>query len=95
MRIRLKNYSPLFAYYYFRTEYFQYLVEVNKKGLGNNTNIFPSQIQEFPMLDFSLEKQRGIVKKIKKRIDEQQKYLQVIDAKRSEIDKLILDSLSL
>jgi len=44
LRIRLQNSNPLFAYYYFRTNYFQYLIEVNKKGLGNNTNLFPSQI---------------------------------------------------
>lgn len=34
MRIRLEDYNPYFAYYYFRTSYFQYLVEIYKKGLG-------------------------------------------------------------
>jgi len=71
MRMRLKNYNPLFAYYYFRTEYFQYLIEVNKKGLGNNTNIFPSQIQELPMIDIDLEKQQKIVDEIKTELDRQ------------------------
>lgn len=46
MRIRLKDYDPEFAYYYFRTTYFQYLIEIFKKGLGNNTNIFPIVIRE-------------------------------------------------
>ena len=55
MRIRLKDYNPEFAYYYFRTTYFQYLIEIYKKGLGNNTNIFPIVVREFPMLDISLE----------------------------------------
>lgn len=44
MRIRLKDYNPEFAYYYFRTTYFQYLIEIYKKGLGNNTNIEQKQL---------------------------------------------------
>ena len=64
-RIRLKNYNNLFAYYFFRSDFFQYLVYTHKKGLGNNTNIFPSQIQEFPMLDWNETKQAQIVEKIK------------------------------
>lgn len=94
MRIRLTNYNHQFAYYYFRSLFFQHLVEHNKKGLGNNTNIFPSQIQEFPMLDFSLDQQEKIVDKIKKRIDEQQKYTLQIEEKRAEIEKIILDTLT-
>ena len=81
MRIRLKNYSPLFAYYYFRTEYFQYLVEVNKKGLGNNTNIFPSQIQELPMINMSLKSQQKIVDEIKAGIDKQEDIKRKIELK--------------
>lgn len=94
MRIRLENYNHKFAYYYFRSLFFQHLVEHNKKGLGNNTNIFPSQIQEFPMLDFSLEQQQKIVDKIKTRIDEQQKYTLQIEEKRAEIEKIILETLT-
>jgi len=89
MRIRLKNYNPLFAYYYFRTEYFQYLIEINKKGLGNNTNIFPNQIQEFPLIDISLEKQAEIVAEIKDELDEQQKTIQKIEIERNKIGEII------
>ncbi len=89
MRIRLKNYSPLFAYYYFRTEYFQYLVEVNKKGLGNNTNIFPSQIQELPMIDMSLKSQQKIVDEIKAGIDKQEDIKKKIELERNKIDEII------
>ena len=89
MRIRLKNCNPLFAYYYFRTEYFQYLIEINKKGLGNNTNIFPSQIQEFPMIDISLKDQQKIVNEIKMELDKQEKMKQKIEAKRAKIDEII------
>ena len=95
MRVRLKNYNYEFAYYFFRSIFFQHLVEYNKKGLGNNTNIFPSQIREFPMLDFSLKTQEEIVTKIKTRILEQQKYIKKIEEKRTEIENLILKSLSI
>ncbi|PIP27635.1 MAG: hypothetical protein COX30_00765 [Candidatus Moranbacteria bacterium CG23_combo_of_CG06-09_8_20_14_all_39_10] len=89
MRMRLKNYNPLFAYYYFRTEYFQYLIEVNKKGLGNNTNIFPSQIQELPMIDIDLEKQQKIVDEIKTELDRQDEMKKKIVAERNKIDEII------
>jgi len=89
MRIRLQNYNPLFAYYYFRTEYFQYLVEINKKGLGNNTNIFPSQIQEFPMIDISLKSQQKIVDEIKTELDKQEEMKKKIETQRNKIDEII------
>jgi len=89
MRIRLNNYNQLFAYYYFRTEYFQYLIEINKKGLGNNTNIFPSQIKEFPMIDISLKEQQKIVDEIKAELDKQEEMKQKIETERNKIDEII------
>ncbi len=89
LRIRLKNYNPVFAYYYFRTTYFQYLIEVHKKGLGNNTNVFPSQIQELPMLDISLEKQQRIVDEIKLELDKQEDIKDQIAEERKKIDEII------
>ncbi|MBL7159295.1 restriction endonuclease subunit S [Candidatus Microgenomates bacterium] len=89
MRIRLQNYNHLFAYYYFRTEYFQYLIEINKKGLGNNTNIFPSQIQEFPMIDISLKDQQKIVDEIKTELDKQNEMKYKIESERNKIDEII------
>ena len=88
-RIRLKNYNNLFAYYFFRSDFFQYLVYTHKKGLGNNTNIFPSQIQEFPMLDWNEAKQTQIVEKIKIQIDSQNTIDKQIEEKQNEISKLI------
>ncbi|HCJ66762.1 MAG TPA: hypothetical protein DHV62_05400 [Elusimicrobia bacterium] len=93
MRIRLANYNSLFAYYYFRTELFQVLIESNKKGLGNNTNIFPSQIKEFPISDVSLNRQNKIVEKIKSQLDEQEQKKKTIDQKRQEIEQVIEDAL--
>jgi type I restriction enzyme, S subunit len=64
MRIRLKAYNTKFAYYYFRTTVFQNLVDSYKKGLGNNTNIFPIQVKDFPLLDIGKDKQDEVVAEI-------------------------------
>lgn len=92
MRIRLKDYNPEFAYYYFRTSYFQYLIEVYKKGLGNNTNIFPIVIQEFPMIDITLDEQQRIVDEIHTEIDKQNEIREKIASLRAEIEKIIEDT---
>ena len=55
----------------------------------NNTNIFPSQIQEFPMIDISLKDQQKIVNEIKMELDKQEKMKQKIEAKRAKIDEII------
>ncbi len=89
MRIRLKNYNAKFAYYYFRTEYFQYLIETHKKGLGNNTNIFPIQIKQFPMPDISPEKQIEILDEINAEFSAQNDLKHQIESKRKKIDQII------
>lgn len=89
MRIRLKDYNPEFAYYYFRTAYFQYLIEVYKKGLGNNTNIFPINIQEFPLLDISQDEQQRIVDEIHSEISKQDDIKKRIANLRRDIDGII------
>ena len=89
MRIRLKNYNPKFAYYYMRSTYFQYLVEIYKKGLGNNTNIFPIVVQEFPLPDISLAKQQKIVEAIQSEIDKQNEIKNQIVTLRGKIDSII------
>ena len=94
MRIRLKDYNPEFAYYYFRTTYFQYLIEIYKKGLGNNTNIFPIVVREFPMLDISLAEQQRIVAEIHAEIAKQDEIKKQIESLRGQIDVLIQDVLT-
>jgi len=88
MRIRLKNYNHRFAYYYFRMDYFQHLIHSHKKGLQNQ-NIFPSQIQEFPIIDISLKEQKRIVNEIKSELDKQQIIRNQINAERRKIDDII------
>ena len=93
MRIRLKDYNPEFAYFYFRTRYFQYLVEIYKKGLGNNTNIFPTVVQEFPMIDIPIEEQQCIVNEIKLQIKKQDKIKSEISELRAKIDEIIEETI--
>ena len=94
MRIRLTNYNQRFAYYYFRTAYFQYIVEVYKKGLGNNTNIFPIVIREFPMPDLSLDEQQRIVNEVQNEIDKQNSIKEKITELRGKIDIVIENALT-
>lgn len=89
MRIRLRGYDAEFAYYYFRTQYMQYLIETHKKGLGNNTNIFPNQIKEFPMLNVPRETQTRLVKEIRAEFSTQDKIKRRIEAKRGKIDEML------
>lgn len=89
MRIRLKNYVPPFAYYYFRTDFFQYLIYTHKKGLGNNTNIFPSQLREFPVPDKKETEQLEIVSHIQTAINQQRNIEQEIKKKKQAISELI------
>lgn len=94
MRIRLKDYDPEFAYYYFRTTYFQYLIEIFKKGLGNNTNIFPIVIREFPLIDISLPEQYRIVSEIHAEIDKQKNLKSAISDMQQQIDQIVKDTIS-
>ena len=95
MRIRFdKNkYNPQFAYYYLRSKYFQYLIEIYKKGLQNQ-NIFPIVIQEFPIPNISLCKQQCIVDEIQAEMKKQNEIKNEIVHLRSQIDDIIIKSIS-
>ena len=66
MRIRFdpKLCLPDFARFYLMSKYFQHAVCGEKKGLGNNTNIFPVQLREMPFVDIPLAEQRTVVNEI-------------------------------
>lgn len=90
IRLKIDNrYLPKFIYYYIRTYLFQYFVETNKKGLGNNTNIFPNQIKYFLVPNIDFEEQKKICNKIDNLINENNKINDVINSKRKEIQTLI------
>lgn len=93
MRIKLRGYNPNFAYYYFSTDFFQYLVYTHKKGLGNNTNIFPSQIQEFPIPDLNEKEQKKILDVIQSDINKQREIEAKIQSKQNEISSIIEEAI--
>lgn len=95
MRIRFdeKKYNSQFAYYYIRSKYFQYLIEVYKKGLQNQ-NIFPIVIQELPIPDISLDEQQRIVDEIQSEIKKQDDIKAEIAELRSQIDEIIIKTIT-
>lgn len=93
IRVDEDKYNPFFVYYYTRTEYFQYLVEINKKGLGNNTNIFPNILNYFPIPDISLEEQQKIIDEVEEKINEQKEIENLISKEQSDIEKILLEIL--
>ena len=93
MRVKTENYNADFAYYYFRTTYFQYLIEIYKKGLQNQ-NIFPIVIQEFPMIDISLDEQQRIVNEIHLEISKQNDINKQIASLRCRIEEIIENAMA-
>ena len=65
------------------------MVEINKKGLGNNTNIFPNQIQEFPIPYISLNEQKLIVDSINAELEKQKVIDKKIMKEREKIEKIL------
>ena len=64
----------------------------HKKGLGNNTNIFPSQVREFPLPEISLAEQDKVVTAIKMETDKQRVFVKKIKLKKEEINTIIQDA---
>jgi len=89
IRIRLNNYNSKFAYFYFRTDYFQSLIHLYKKGLGNNTNIFPNVLQYFPLPDLSIEEQDKVVEEIDKVLNKNIQLEKSIEELRKNIEHVI------
>ena len=94
MRIRLERYNQIFAYYYMRSSYFQYLIEIYKKGLQNQ-NIFPIVVREFPLIDIPLVEQQRIVEEIQTEIDKQNEIKNRIAKLRRDIDQIIENAMSI
>lgn len=93
MRIRLHSYNQQFAYYFFRTRYFQYLIEIYKKGLQNQ-NIFPIVLREFPIPNISLDEQQRIVDEINAEIKVQEQIHTQISELRKQIDCIIIEAVT-
>ncbi len=87
------RYIPKFCYYYMRSRYFQYLVEIHKKGLGNNTNIFPNITNEFPIPNIAKSEQKKIIAEIQKHIMQQKEIDRKIKSIQKEISDIIENSI--
>jgi type I restriction enzyme S subunit len=70
------------------------IVDIYKMGLGNNTNIFPIVIQEFPIPDISPDDQHVIVNEIQSEIAKQDDIQNQISELRSQIDDIIIETIS-
>lgn len=89
MKIELNNKIDLnYFHYYLQSIFFQLTVEKFKKGMGNMTNIFASQVTKFPIL-FNPSKQKEIIAAIKMETDKQRVFDKKIQDKKEEINKLI------
>lgn len=95
IRFRFKKdmYLPEFCYYYMRSTYYQYLVEIYKKGLGNNTNIFPNIVDEFPIPKLSIKEQMEIINQINDFKFEESKKKDKILELQNEIEIIMNESL--
>ncbi|MBQ5153293.1 restriction endonuclease subunit S domain-containing protein [Macrococcoides caseolyticum] len=89
IRIQLENYNPKFAYYLFRTKIYQKLIEIYKKGLGNNTNIFPNVIKDFPLISENISEQNRIVNEISSKIQENKQCIHQMRVLLDSIEDLI------
>jgi hypothetical protein len=57
--------------------------------LGNNTNIFPIQLKEFPLLDVRPERQLEITMEIEAAFAAERQIYADIEAKEKEISRII------
>ena len=87
------RYIPKFCYYYMRSKYFQYLIEIHKKGLGNNTNIFPNITNEFPIPNITKNEQKKIITEIQNHIIQQEGIDRKIESIHKEISDIIEKSI--
>lgn len=90
MRLRFNDaVNPLFACYFFRSVMFQSQIEQEKRGMGNMTNIFPSQVAGLRFIAIDRPQQDALVTQITAELDALEKEYEQIEAGRKEIQKLI------
>jgi type I restriction enzyme S subunit len=80
---------PEFARFYFMSKYFQHVVYGEKKGLGNNTNIFPSQLRELPFIEIPLVDQKVVVDEINALLGSHFKEKSQISSLRTKMEDVL------
>jgi type I restriction enzyme S subunit len=81
--------NPRFAVYFFRSKIFQSQVEREKRGIGNMTNIFPSQVGRMFIVACDREQQEAIVNAISAALEEVARARSAIDTAQANIQRLV------
>lgn len=84
-----QNTDTLFVNYFMHSFYFQFCVEKYKKGKGNMTNIFVSQLLNFPIYYPDAQTRSEIVKGISKALNNRNDTIKQITVLRNKIDSLL------
>ena len=79
-------------WHFLQSIFFQLTVEKFKKGMGNMTNIFVSQVTKFPIL-FNPTNQEEIVNVIKTATGKQRIFDKKILEKKEEINRIIQEAI--
>lgn len=96
MRVRLdpNRCDRRFVFYFMMSAYFQELVYGEKKGLGNNTNIFPAQLSNIPVLAPDPAVQKDVADEIEARLRGFDADRARIAEVRDEMDAVLLRGLT-
>ncbi len=81
--------DPRFLRYALMTTHYQTLIVAEKKGLGNNTNIFPIQLHEFPTLAPDLKKQGEVIAELEAIEEKMQQARVMASALSREVEAMI------
>ena len=95
MRVRFNGaINPRFAWFFFRSVMFQAQVEREKRGMGNMTNIFPSQVERMHVVTCARPRQNELAAQITTALAALDTHRAAIESKRKEIDALIDEAIA-
>lgn len=89
-----KRLLPGFLYFILMSSYYQHLVYGEKKGLGNNTNIFPNQLHDFPIIEASVSEQEKIVASLMDVVAVSDQNMQTAITLEEQIDRRLCEAMS-
>ncbi|BCM93268.1 hypothetical protein IAD21_05157 [Abditibacteriota bacterium] len=90
MRLRFnEQMTPRFAWYYGRSLFFQSQIEREKRGMGNLTNIFPSQVETLFVPDIGRARQEELADAIEAELKALAQRREDIENGRREIEQLL------
>jgi type I restriction enzyme M protein len=90
MRLRFSGeVNSRFAWYFMRSVMFQSQIEREKRGMGNMTNIFPSQVERLLIVESPRDRQDAVAAEVAAELKRREDALRSIESRRREIDALI------